>query len=228
MGPLLALCRERGIHVVEDACQAHGARYEGRPVGSLGDAGCFSFYPTKNLGGWGDGGAVVTGDGELAERIRLMRSHGEGTRHVHQMTAGTHRLHSLQAAILSVKLSRLDAWNQQRREAGAALREALAETDLTLPEPPSPDGDHVFHLFVVRTSERDALLDHLRANEVAAAVHYPTPIHMQPAYAELRPEQGRLPVCERLAGESCSLPIFPSVTEAEIAATAAAVASFAG
>jgi dTDP-3-amino-3,4,6-trideoxy-alpha-D-glucose transaminase len=223
MEPLLALCRARGLRVVEDACQAHGSRYQGRPAGTHGDAGCFSFYPTKNLGGWGDGGAVVTADADLAERIRLMRSHGEGTRHHHEMAAGTHRLHSLQAAILSVKLKRLSEWNEQRREAGATLREALSGTDLILPAPAAADGDHVFHLFVVRTPDRDALRDHLNQSGVASAIHYPTPIHLQPAYA---PSQGDLPVSERLAAESCSLPIFPSITDEELDRIAAAASSF--
>ncbi len=226
MGPLLDLCRSRGLRVVEDACQAHGARYRGRPAGTHGDAGCFSFYPTKNLGGWGDGGAVVTADAELAERIRLMRSHGEGTRHHHEIAAGTHRLHSLQAAILSVKLKRLDEWNEQRRRAGGALREALADCELTLPAPVVPDGDHVYHLFVVRTPDRDALRAHLDRSGVASAIHYPTPIHLQPAYADTAPGPGELPVSERLAAESCSLPIFPSITDEELDRIASAVSSF--
>ncbi|MGC1166905.1 MAG: DegT/DnrJ/EryC1/StrS family aminotransferase, partial [Solirubrobacterales bacterium] len=124
--PILAICRERGIVVVEDACQAHGALYKGRPVGSRGDAGCFSFYPTKNLGGWGDGGALVTSDAALDAKVRLLRSHGEGTRHHHELATGTHRLDTLQAAILEVKLRHLPAWNQRRRDAADALRAGLA------------------------------------------------------------------------------------------------------
>ena len=131
MDPLLDLCRDRGILVIEDACQAHGSLYRGRPVGSLGDAGCFSFYPTKNLGAWGDGGAVVTSDSRLAERVRKLRSHGELTRHYHELPAQTDRLDALQAAILRVKLGRLDEANSGRRAAGAALREALVDTAVT-------------------------------------------------------------------------------------------------
>jgi dTDP-3-amino-3,4,6-trideoxy-alpha-D-glucose transaminase len=226
MEPLLALCRARGLRLVEDACQAQGALYQGRRAGTHGDAGCFSFYPTKNLGGWGDGGAVVTADAELAERIRLMRSHGEGTRHHHEVAAGTHRLHSLQAAILSVKLKRLDEWNEQRRQAGSALRQALSGCDLALPAPAAPNGDHVYHLFVVRTPDRDALRDHLGSSGVASAIHYPTPIHLQPAYAGTASAPGELPVSERLAAESCSLPIFPSITDEELDRIASAVSSF--
>jgi dTDP-3-amino-3,4,6-trideoxy-alpha-D-glucose transaminase len=226
MEPLMALCRSRGLKVIEDACQAHGARYRGRPAGTHGDAGCFSFYPTKNLGGWGDGGAVVTADTDLATRIRLLRSHGEGTRHRHEMAAGTHRLHSLQAAILNVKLKRLDEWNESRRQAAGALCRALADSSLTLPEPAAADGDHVHHLFVVRTPDRDALRAHLGRCGVASAIHYPTPIHLQPAYSAGNPGQGDLPISERLALESCSLPIFPSITDEELDRIADAVGSF--
>ncbi len=226
MDPLVALCRERGIFVIEDACQAHGARYRGRPTGSLGDAGCFSFYPTKNLGAWGDGGAVVTNSAELDAQVRLLRSHGEGTRHHHQMPARTDRLDALQAAILRVKLERLDDANQRRRDAGAALREALAGSSLTAPAPVAAERDHVFHLFVVRSSARDALRDHLEREGISNAIHYPTPIHLQPAYAELGLATGSLPVAERLALESCSLPVFPTIEAEQIERIAAAAASF--
>jgi len=228
MGPLLDLCRARDIAVVEDACQAHGARYRGRPAGSLGDAGCFSFYPTKNLGAWGDGGAVVTGDAGLAERIRLLRSHGEGTRHHHEMPARTDRLDALQAAILRLKLRRLDRANAARRRAGGALREALEGSAVLAPPPPADHGDHVFHLFVVRSEARDALREHLEREGVSSAIHYPTPIHLQPAYADCALTPGSLPVAERLARESCSLPLFPTLTDEQIERTAVAVRGFDG
>jgi dTDP-3-amino-3,4,6-trideoxy-alpha-D-glucose transaminase len=224
MAPLLELCRARGLRVVEDACQAHGALYRGGRAGTHSDAGCFSFYPTKNLGAWGDGGAVVTSDEDLAARLRLLRSHGEGTRHHHEMPSGTHRLHALQAAILAVKLPHLDRWNDQRRGAGATLCGALEDTAVTVPAPVAPDADHVFHVFVVRTADRDGLRKHLADREVASAIHYPTPIHLQPAYAGL--DQAPLPVSERLAAESCTLPIFPSITDAELASIVDAVSSF--
>lgn len=226
LDPIVALCRERGIAVVEDACQAHGARYRGRPVGSIGDAGCFSFYPTKNLGAWGDGGALVTGDEQLAERVRLLRAHGEAQRHVHELVAGTDRLHALQAAILNVKLPRLAAANDGRRAAGAALRTALAGSSLTLPAPVATESDHVFHLFVVQTPRRDALRAQLDEHGIASAIHYPTPIHRQPAYAALGLGPGSLAVAERLATESCSLPVFPGISDDEIDRVATAVASF--
>ncbi len=226
MDPLLALCRERGIAVIEDACQAHGALYKGKPVGSLGDAGCFSFYPTKNLGGWGDGGALVTSDAALDAKVRLLRSHGEGIRHHHELATGTHRLDTLQAAILEVKLRHLPAWNQRRRDAADALRTGLEGTSIIAPAAAAADSDHVYHLFVVRSAQRDALRDHLDARGVASAIHYPTPIHLQPAYAELGLGRGDLPVAERLASENCSLPIFPAIEDSQIAEIVAAVKGF--
>ncbi|HSS04153.1 MAG TPA: DegT/DnrJ/EryC1/StrS family aminotransferase [Solirubrobacterales bacterium] len=226
MEPLVTLCRAREIFVIEDACQAHGARYRDRPVGSLSDAGCFSFYPTKNLGAWGDGGALVTNDESLAKQVRLLRSHGEGTRHHHEMPARTDRLDALQAAILRVKLGRLDDANQSRRTAGAALREALAGSSVVPPPPPLADGDHVFHLFVARSPQRDTLRDRLDANGIASAIHYPTPIHLQPAYADLGMAPGSLPIAEKLAKESCSLPIFPTIETGEIERIAAAITDF--
>jgi dTDP-4-amino-4,6-dideoxygalactose transaminase len=226
MDPLLEICRRRGVLVVEDACQAHGARYGNRPVGSLADAGCFSFYPTKNLGAWGDGGAVVTDDESLAANIRLLRSHGEATRHHHELVAGTDRLDALQAAILRVKLKRLEQTTERRRAAGASLCEALAGGPVIAP-PPAGDGlDHVFHLFVVRSPDRDRLREHLASAGVASAIHYPTPIHLQPAYAALGLGPGDLPAAEHLASEICSLPIFPTIEGTEIERIAGAIAAF--
>jgi dTDP-3-amino-3,4,6-trideoxy-alpha-D-glucose transaminase len=226
MDPIVGLCRKREIAVIEDACQAHGARYRGHRVGSLGDAGCFSFYPTKNLGGWGDGGALVTGNADLAEKIRLLRSHGEATRNHHELITGTHRLDALQAAILEVKLAHLDEWNEKRRMAAASLSTGLAGSSLVLPQPAAADSDNVFHLYVVRSSERDALRTHLDERGVASGIHYPTPVHLQPAYAGLGLGAGSLPIAERLASECCSLPLFPAIEDWQIAETVAAIESF--
>jgi dTDP-4-amino-4,6-dideoxygalactose transaminase len=226
MEPLLALCRAKGILVVEDACQAHGAHYGNRPAGSLGDAGCFSFYPSKNLGAWGDGGAVVTDDEEFAARLRLLRSHGEVSRHRHLLPARTDRLDALQAAILRVKLERIEDANRRRRTAGAALRAALGGSPVAAPFVPAIDGDHVFHLFVVRSPQRDELRNHLDDWRIANAIHYPTPIHLQPAYASLGLARGSLPVAEKLAAESCSLPMFPTIEDHEIDRIASAVHAF--
>jgi dTDP-3-amino-3,4,6-trideoxy-alpha-D-glucose transaminase len=208
--PILEVARAAGLYVVEDCAQAHGAWYRGRRVGSLGDAGCFSFYPTKNLGAWGDGGAVTTKHAEVADRIRLLRSHGERPRYHHLVPGLTCRLDALQAAVLRIKLRRLDGWNDDRRRLGALLRTGLAGTSVELPE---PGADHVFHLFVVRTAERDALRRTLEARGVATAVHYPIP--STDAYADLGYQQGSLPVAERLAEQICTLPLFPSMSDEE-------------
>jgi dTDP-4-amino-4,6-dideoxygalactose transaminase len=226
LDPLLTLTQEAGVHVLEDACQAHGARYKGRRVGTLGALGCFSFYPAKNLGGWGDGGAVITSDAALAERVQLLRSHGERPRYRHRLVGATARLDALQAAVLRRKLTRLDDWNDERRRLGAALREMLAPA-IELPSLTCAEADHVYHLFVVRCQERDALREHLAARGVASAVHYPTPIHLTEAYAHLGQPPMSLPVCEEHASHICSLPLFPGMSEQELGRVGAAVLDFA-
>jgi dTDP-3-amino-3,4,6-trideoxy-alpha-D-glucose transaminase len=224
MEPLLDVARRAGIVVVEDACQAHGAVYRGRRAGSLGDAGCFSFYPAKNLGAWGDGGAIVTDDAELARRVRLLRAHGESPRYHHRIRGTTSRLDAIHAAVLRVKLRRLDRWNESRRRAGAALAEALKGTAVRVPARPDPHGDHVFHQFVVESDDRDALRGHLEARRIATGIHYPVPIHRSDAYADLDPRPDSLPVAEGLAGRICSLPMSPSLADEEIERIAGAVA----
>jgi dTDP-3-amino-3,4,6-trideoxy-alpha-D-glucose transaminase len=223
---ILEVARAAGICVIEDTAQAHGADVAGRRAGSLGDFGCFSFYPTKNLGGWGDGGAVVTADSALAERVRLLRSHGESPRYHHQIVGTTARLDALQAALLRVKLRSLDARNDDRRRLGAALRAGLEGTAVSLPRPAFPGADHVYHLFIVRSEQRDALRDHLQANGVSSAIHYPFPIHRTEAYEALGYEPGSLPVAERLAEQICTLPLFPTMSDADVEQVIAAVESF--
>lgn len=237
LDPILELAHEAGVHVIEDACQAHGARYRGRRVGTLGALGCFSFYPAKNLGAWGDGGAVVTAIPELAERVQLLRSHGERPRYHHRVVGGTARLDALQAAVLRRKLTRLDAWNEERRRLGDTLKARLQASasiggaglegpNTADPVRPHPDADHVYHLFVVRCAERDALREHLAGAGIASAIHYPTPIHRTPAYADLGLGAGSLPVSEALSERICSLPIFPGMSDAELERVACAVEGF--
>jgi dTDP-3-amino-3,4,6-trideoxy-alpha-D-glucose transaminase len=237
LDPILALAREAGVHVIEDACQAHGARYRGQRVGTFGAFGCFSFYPTKNLGAWGDGGAVVTPVAELADRVRLLRAHGERPRYRHRMIGTTARLDALQAAVLRRKLTRLDGWNDERRRLGGALRERLLAG---MPADDSGRGieissaglteaehtDHVYHQFVVRSERRDALREHLSQCGVATAVHYPTPIHLTEAYGGLGCRSGSLPVSERMAEQMCSLPLFPGMSDAELDRVTEAVLTF--
>jgi dTDP-3-amino-3,4,6-trideoxy-alpha-D-glucose transaminase len=226
--PILELAAKAGIAVIEDAAQAHGARVGGRRVGGLGIAGCFSFYPTKNLGAWGDGGAVVTQDEALADQVRLLRSHGEKPRYQHRVVGTTARLDAIQAAVLRHKLRRLDGWNDRRRELGAALRDELAGSAVDPSGHPGASGDHVYHLFVVRTRYRDALREHLAGAGVATAVHYPHPIHLTGAYADLGVGRGSLPVAEALAGEICTLPMWPGMTDQAVRRISHAVRSFAG
>lgn len=212
---ILAVAGDADIAVVEDACQAHGARIGDRRAGGAGHVGCFSFYPTKNLGAWGDGGAITTNDPDLAARIRLLRAHGEdpNRRYHHKMPGTTARLDALQAAVLRIKLRHLDEWTAARRAHAARLTEALAGTGLGLPVIPS-GGDHVFHLYVVRTERRDELRAKLAEQNVASAIHYPIPIHRTEAYADLG--TGTLPVTERLADTILSLPMWPGMEDGEL------------
>jgi dTDP-3-amino-3,4,6-trideoxy-alpha-D-glucose transaminase len=226
MDAILAVARPAGLKVIEDTAQAHGAFVGGRRVGTFGDIGCFSFYPTKNLGAWGDGGGIVTDDAELAHRVTLLRSHGEEPRYHHRMVGTTARLDALQAALLRVKLRRLDGWNDDRRRLGAALREGLEGTSVELPSPARQDGDHVYHLFIVRSKERDALRAHLDGLGVSTAVHYPFPIHRTEAYAELGMSEGSLPVAERLAEEILTLPLFPTMSDQDVSRIVDAVRAF--
>ena len=226
MDALKAICDPRGIAIVEDAAQAHGATVDGRRTGSLGTIASFSFYPTKNLGAMGDGGAVVTDDERLDAAVRSLRHHGsapdDANRHV--SVGGTERLDNLQAALLSLKLARLDDDNDQRRAAAEHYRERLAGLPLELPAPDAPGARSVYHLFVVQVEERDRVREQLRAQGIGAAVHYPTPVHLQPGWSFLGHAAGDLPVSERLARTALSLPIFPGIEEAEIDRVAEALA----
>jgi len=230
MDPLLELARNKGLWVVEDAAQAHGARYRGRRVGALGRLGCFSFYPGKNLGSLGEGGAVTGGTGDsgpdLIETVRRLREHGQSSKYVHEIEGYNGRLHAIQAAFLRIKLARLDDWNAGRRRAAAWYAAALHDVpDLVLPEV-APNTEHVFHLYVVRTPRRDDLRDHLTRERIGVGLHYPRPLHLQQAYATLGYREGALPVTERAASQCLSLPMFPEMTEAQVARVADAIKSF--
>ncbi|AGL16633.1 DegT/DnrJ/EryC1/StrS family aminotransferase [Actinoplanes sp. N902-109] len=207
MDPINAVAARHGLVVIEDAAQAHGARYHGRPVGSLGDAACFSFYPTKNLGGYGDGGAVTTNDPAVAHRVRLLRNYGSPTKYVNTVQGSNSRLDELHAALLRVKLPRLEAWNRHRRGVARCYTEQLAGLPgLLLPE--VPDGiDPVWHLYVVRHPDRDAVRTRLREAGIDALVHYPTPPHLSGAYAGQGWEPGSFPVTEQIAARALSLPM---------------------
>jgi len=209
--PLLAVCKRHGLFVLEDAAQSHGAAYEGRRTGSLAHATAFSFYPTKNLGALGDAGAVTTSDAGLAERLRKLRNYGSIRKYEHEHAGVNSRLDELQAAFLRAKLPRLDAANDRRRAHAAAYAETLGgAAGLTLPVEASW-ARHVYHLYVVRSPERDALQARLEAAGVQTLIHYPTPCHLQPAFADLGFRSGQFPLAERLAREVLSLPMWPGM-----------------
>lgn len=220
--PIIDVARQHGLFVVEDCAQAHGALYRGKRVGSWGHMATFSFYPTKNLGAYGDGGAIVTDDASLAERARLLRQYGWQERYVSAIKGLNSRLDELQAAVLRVKLRHLEAWNGQRRHLAGLYGERLAGSGVTLPCEPQ-DGTHVYHLYVVQHSRRDELQAFLREQGIGTLIHYPAPVHLQPAYRDLGCEAGSLPVTEAVAGEVLSLPMYPELREDEATTVAAAV-----
>ena len=222
LDPITAVARRHGLKVIEDAAQAHGARYRGRRCGSLGDAAGFSFYPGKNLGAIGDGGAVTTDDDDLAGRLRMLRNYGSSRKYVNEVAGFNSRLDELQAALLRVKLSRLDDWNGRRRAVAAAYLDALAGTGLLLPTVPGW-AEPVWHLFVVRCPNRDAVTAQLDGHGIRWLVHYPIPPHRQDAYRDLGYGEGSFPLAEQLSREVLSLPMGPHLTSGECARVIAAL-----
>lgn len=222
MDPILGLARAHGIPVIEDCAQAHGAEYKGRRAGSLGTLGCFSFYPSKNLGAYGEGGAVTTHDAALAERCRRVRDHGQKERYLHTDVGYNFRMNSFQGAVLSVKLAHLEAWTARRGELAAGYARALAGAPITLPAP-CPDGRHVHHLYVIRHPKRDALREALDGLGVKTAIHYPAPIHLQPVFEGRGTPPGSLPVTEAIARTCVSLPLYPEMPDGHIARVAEAI-----
>jgi dTDP-4-amino-4,6-dideoxygalactose transaminase len=223
--PLKELADEHGLITIEDASQAHGATYRGVRAGGFGDLACFSFYPSKNLGAFGDAGAVVTRNPALAERLRLLRNYGETRKYHHESFGLNSRLDELQAAVLRAKLPHLDEWNASRRRAASRYAELLAGSGVGCPEV-GEERTHVFHLYAVRCEARDDLQAALAANGVSAQIHYPLPVHRQPVLAQLRHVAGDLPVSDRVAGEVLSLPMYPAIDSAQIEHVADAVCRF--
>lgn len=224
MEPLLALAARHGLRVIEDACQAHGARYRGKRAGALGDLGCFSFYCSKNLGAYGEGGAVITDDDDLAARVRLLRNHGSTEKYRHDTFGFNARPDEIQAAILRVKLRHLDGWNERRRALAARYDAGLAGLGLGTPETVAWAAP-VFHIYAVQTPEREALLTWLRERGIGAAIHYPVPVHLQPGYGHVR-RAGGLDGAERWSGETLSLPLYPEMTEDDVDYVIDAVRAF--
>ena len=223
---IVSLAREHKVLVIEDACQAHGARFQDQRVGSFGDAGCFSFYPGKNLGAYGDGGAIVTNDNQLAEKLRILRNCGQREKYQHVVVGFNHRLDNLQAAVLRVKLRRLDSWNEARRKNARLYDEFLAGADNVVTPHEAEGRSHVYHLYVIQHPRRDALLVHLNEQGVRPGLHYPIPVHLQPCYRELGVPTGSLPVTESLAANVISLPMFPELTREQIEFVCESVRAF--
>jgi len=230
MTEIAALARKDGVSVVEDAAQAFGARGGGKAAGTISDLGCYSFFPTKNLGGIGDGGLVASDDAALAEKIRALRAHGEGAKYRHDVIGVNSRLDAIQAAALSVKLRRVDSWCRARRERAEQYGKLFQERKLlgrgVKSIPDARDPAHAFNYYVVRAERRDALKNHLAAAGIQAEIYYPTPLHLQPCFSHLGYRRGDFPVAEKAAEEVLALPLYPELTEAQQATVVESIAAF--
>jgi dTDP-4-amino-4,6-dideoxygalactose transaminase len=226
MDPILDLAKRHGLRVIEDACQAHGATYKGRRAGSLGDAGCFSFYFSKNLGAYGEAGMVTTNDEGLWEQVRLLRDHGSRSKYSHELLGTNGRLDEIQAAILRVKLGKLEEWNALRRQHARAYAKALQDSVVSLPFE-HPQVQHAYYVYVIRAPRRDELNEWLASSKgIGCGIHYPTPVHLQSPCRHYGYAQGSLPITERYAGEILSLPMYPELESEEVEYIADAVKEF--
>jgi dTDP-4-amino-4,6-dideoxygalactose transaminase len=222
MDPILEVARRRKLLVIEDAAQAHGAKYKGRPVGSMGDMACFSFYPGKNLGAYGEGGMVVTRNEGFARTVRILRDWGQDRKYHHVLAGYNYRMEGMQGAILRVKLRHLEKWTEARRAHAARYQALLADTGLGLPAE-MPGTRHVYHVYAVRTREREALMRTLDAQGIQSGIHYPVPVHLQPAYADSAWPRASFPHSEKAANEVLSLPMYPEMTEKHLEAVSRAL-----
>jgi dTDP-4-amino-4,6-dideoxygalactose transaminase len=227
MEPILEIAKKKGIVVIEDACQAHGAEYKGKRTGSLGRVGCFSFYPGKNLGAYGEGGGVTTDDEEIAQKVRMLRDHGSPKKFYHEYVGNNCRLEGIQGAVLAVKLKHLDQWNDSRRKNAGLYREYLKGTDVGLPQE-MPYAKHVYHVFCIRVKDRENLINFLKDKGIFTNIHYPIPIHLQKAYSFLGYKKGDFSVTEGCMDQILSLPMFAELTEEEIKYTADRIKEFYG
>lgn len=225
MDQIKTLAKKHGLFVVEDACQAHGARYRGKRVGGIGDIAAFSFYPGKNLGAYGDGGAVTTNNKKLAEKIVLLHNYGQKIKYHHLVKGTNSRLDTLQASILRVKLPHLSKWNEKRAKIADYYSESLRDLPLTLPAV-GQARDHVYHLYALHLQKRDAMLMHLQKSGISAQIHYPVPIHLQKAYSELKYKRGDFPNSEYSAKHELSLPLYAELTDAQVEYIVQSVRSF--
>jgi dTDP-4-amino-4,6-dideoxygalactose transaminase len=214
MEPLRDIASSHGLWLIEDAAQAHAAEYDGKRCGSIGDLACFSFYPGKNLGAYGDAGAITSNDESLLARLRMLRDHGRTTKYEHEEIGYPERIDALQAAILGAKLPHLERWTEARRAHAQLYNELLSGSSITPFE--SPNVRHVYHLYVIRTPHRDAMLEHLHSKGIGAGIHYPVPLHRQPAYLKQGYGEVHLPITEQAAGEIISLPMYPELSREQI------------
>jgi len=225
MDEIIKIAKKYDLKIIEDACQAHGAEYKGKKVGSLSDVGCFSFYPAKNLGAYGDGGMVVTNNEQIAERIKMLRNYGQSKKYYHDFIGYNSRLDEIQAAVLRVKLRYLDEWNDKRRE-HAKLYNELLENVSGIETPTEKEFvKHVYHLYVIRCKNRNELQNYLSSKGVSTGIHYPIPVHLQKAYKHLEYKEGDFPITEKYAKEILSLPMFPELTDEEIEAVVGLIRS---
>ena len=225
MDAISAIARRHGLPVIEDAAQAHGAEYRGRRCGSIGEMGCFSFYPGKNLGAYGEGGMVTTNNPELARQVRILRDWGAEKKYHHVLKGFNYRMEGVQGAILRVKLRYLEQWTEARRANATLYSRALADSNLHLPKE-APGNRHVYHVYGVMTPRRRELMDALEAQGVQTGIHYPVPVHLLPAYSDLNYQAGDFPIAERLASEELSLPMFPELAESQIDAVVSAIEEY--
>lgn len=225
MAPIVEVARSHKLAVIEDAAQAHGAEYQGRRIGSIGDFGCFSFYPSKNLGAYGEGGMVTTNDAEAAQRLRMLRDWGQSQKYHHDLLAFNARMDGFQGAVLGVKLPHLEDWTEARRAHAQSYGELLADSGLKLPVE-RPNCRHVYYVYVVRTPQRDALQQHLGAQEIHTGIHYPHPVHLEKGYARLGYGEGAFPVAELACRQVLSIPLYPELTEQQIETVAQAIKDF--
>jgi dTDP-4-amino-4,6-dideoxygalactose transaminase len=216
MDPIMDIAKKHGLFIIEDACQAHGAEYKGKKAGTIGDTGCFSFYPGKNLGAYGEAGAVVTNNSDLYEKISMLRNHGQGNKYYHDVIGWNARMDGIQGAVLSVKLKHLVEWNEARRRNAWLYDELLSEiTGIIIPQE-ADYRKHIYHIYAVRVANRNALIEFLKGENIHCGIHYPVPVHSQNAYGSLRLRKGIYPVSEKCAEEFISLPMFAELASEQI------------
>lgn len=216
MDPIMEIAKAKDLFVIEDACQAHGAQYKGKMAGSIGDAGCFSFYPGKNLGAYGEAGATVTNNKKLTENMRMFRDHGQEKKYYHSMVGWNARMDGFQGAVLSVKLKYLNQWNDSRRKNAQLYNELLADVDGVILPTEADYAKHIYHIYAIRTQDRDSFMTALAENDVSCGIHYPVPLHLQNAYGSLGYKKGDFPVAEKCCEQLVSLPMFPELSAQQI------------